>query len=184
MAAAAGQADAQFAAARLLLAAGGTANAREAIDLLRSAAAQSHAPAQDMLADAAIQYRIAQQLADDPSGASPALDWLRRAADQGQHEAQLRLAIALAEGRGTAPDPAQAATWYAKAGDAGNGEALYRLALLYDDGIGVPRDTVKARDLIGQSAGLGNERAKEHLSRMLGPALPPPSSGDIFKGMR
>ena len=137
-----------------------------------------------MLADAASQYRIALIFAAEPAGAAQALDWLRRAAEQGHRDAQLRLAIALEEGRGTAADPAQAASWYAKAAQAEDAEAIYRLALLYDEGIGVPRDTVKARDLLGEAMGLGHNGAQERLTRLLGPSPFQWDSGDLFKGLR
>jgi hypothetical protein len=183
-AARAGLPEAQFAAARLLLDGGGTANAREALEWLQKAAQQEYAPARALLADAASQYRIAQQLAADPAVAAQALPWLRRAAEQDHRPAQLQLGISLAEGLGFEADPAEAASWYAKAAAAGNAEALYRLALLYDDGVGVPRDTVKARDLLGQAVGLGHARAQERLTRLLGPTLPQLDGGDLFKGLR
>jgi TPR repeat protein len=183
-AALAGLPDAQFAAARLLLDVGGTTNAREALDRLQQAARAGHAPAQVMLADAASQYRIARQLAADASGAAQALGWLRAAAEQNYRDAQLGLAIALEEGRGTARDPGGAASWYAKAAAAGNAEATYRLALLYDEGIGVPRDTVKARDLLGEAAALGHNGARQRFERLLGSGLPQQDGTDPFKAIR
>lgn len=141
--------------------------------------------AQALLADADAQFRIAQTLGADPqAGAAEALKWLRHAADQGHIGAQLHLAIALEEGRGTARDAAEAAPWYAKAGAAGDAEALYRLALLHDEGAGVPRDTLKARDLLGRAADLGHARARERLARLLGPSFPQLDAGDPFKGLR
>jgi TPR repeat protein len=137
-----------------------------------------------MLADAASQYRIALQLSSGPDGAAQALPWLRAAAEQNYRDAQLRLGIALEEGRGTPRDPGAAASWYAKAAAAGDAEATYRLALLHDEGIGVPRDTVKARDLLGEAAALGHERARERFDRLLGSGLPQQDSGDPFKAIR
>ena len=134
-----------------------------------------------MLSDAASQHRIALQLAAEPV---QALGWLRSSAEQGFRDAQLGLAIALEEGRGTARNPAEAASWYMKAADAGGGEALYRLALLYDEGSGVPRDTVKARDLLGRAVDLGHEGARERVGRLLGPGPFPADNADFFKGSR
>src|SRR6185503_7731455 len=122
-AARAGLPEAQFAAARLLLAGGGAKQAVEALDWLQQAARREHAQARATLADAASQYRIAVQLSSGPGGAAQALPWLRAAAEQDNRSAQLRLGIALEEGRGTARDPGGAASWYAKAAGAGNAEA-------------------------------------------------------------
>ena len=183
-AARAGLPEAQFAAARLLLAGGSTANAVEALDWLQQAGRRGHAPAQALLADAPSQYRIALQLSTEPAGTAQALGWLRAAADQDYRDAQLGLAIALEEGRGTARNPGDAASWYAKAAAAGNAEATYRLALLYDEGTGVPRDTVKARDLLGRAADLGHDGARERLTRLLGPSLPQLNGSDFFKEPR
>jgi len=180
-AARAGLPDAQFAAARLLLAGGGSRQALEALDWLQQAARREYAQAQAFLADPASQYRIALQISSEPTGAAQALPWLRAAAEQNYRDAQVRLGIALEEGRGTARDAGAAASWYTEAAAAGDAEAKYRLAHFYDEGIGVPRDTVKARDLLGEAAALGHERARERFDRLLGAGLPPLDGSDPFK---
>ena len=110
--------------------------------------------------------------------------WYRKAAEAGQPDAPMPLAIALDEGGGVAPSPAEALPWYLKAAESGNAEALYRLALLYDRGRGTRADFVRARDYYSRAAALGHKEAERVLQRMVGLSAPEGVQLDPFKGMR
>ncbi len=66
------------------------------------------------------------------------------AAEEGDPDAQDRLAQAYATGRGVAKDPAKAAVWYRKAADQGNVYAQGLLGLAYKYGAGVAKDGAEA----------------------------------------
>jgi TPR repeat protein len=144
-----------------------------------AAAQDGVAEAQAELDKPATQYRFALQLA--PIAAVP---WLRKAAAQNYLPAQLSLAIALEEGRGTARNPAEAFGWYIKAAAADDAEALFRLGNLYDQGIGTPADPVKSRDYYARAADLGHAGAKDRMARLVGLGSATPDFGNPFKGLR
>jgi TPR repeat protein len=135
--------------------------------------------AQAELDKAASQFRFAVLL--EPAAAIP---WLRKAAAQNYLPAQLSLAIALEDGRGTARNPAEAFGWYLKAAAADDAEAHFRLGNLYDQGIGTPADAVKSRDHYARAVDLGHAGAKEQMARLVGRGFAPPDFGNPFKGLR
>lgn len=69
---------------------------------------------------------------------------LRKAAEQGDAEAQFSLGFMYTGGLGVPQDDAQAITWYRKAADQELADAQFYLGLMYDEGRGVPQDFVKA----------------------------------------
>jgi TPR repeat protein len=73
-----------------------------------------------------------------------AADWYRKAADQGNTEAEIRLAECYRDGRGLTRDMAQAAAWYRKAAEKGDPSAQATLGVLLSMGQGVSRDDVEA----------------------------------------
>jgi hypothetical protein len=90
-----------------------------------------------------------------------AADWYRKAADQGNIEAEIRLAECYRDGRGRARDMAQAAAWYRKAAEQGDPAAQATLGLLYSVGQGVGRDDVEAFfwfDLAASATGPNQDR--------------------------
>ena len=64
----------------------------------------------------------------DPAAAA---DWYRKAADQGNTDAQVNLAFDYREGHGVTQDYVQAANWYRKAAETGNVAAETNLGLFY-----------------------------------------------------
>ena len=70
--------------------------------------------------------------------------WYRRAAEQGDADAQLELAIAYDSGKGVTQHYAEAAEWYLKAAEQGQVQAQWHLGDAYSCGRGLPRDDVKA----------------------------------------
>jgi hypothetical protein len=91
---------------------------------------------------------------------------LLRAAQQGQPEAQLRLARLIEAGDGTTHEPAWAAVWFGRAAERGVAEAQYALGLMQVGGIGVARDEAEAlaRLRLAEAAGsAGARRYREAL---------------------
>jgi len=81
-----------------------------------------------------------------PSPSSPGdrLAFYQKAADSGNAEAQLQLAILYAKGEGMTQDYAVAAKWFRAAADRGSARAQYDLGVLYERGRGVPVDLAEA----------------------------------------
>ncbi len=74
-----------------------------------------------------------------------AIDWYRKAAEQGSIPAEMHLAALYRDGgKGFPRDPAQSAEWYRKAAEQGDVTAQATLGLLYSIGQGLPRDDVEA----------------------------------------
>ena len=65
---------------------------------------------------------------------------MRKAAEQGDAEAQLNLGNAYSKGAGVAKDLTKAAKWYRKAAEQGNYDAMLALVKAYRKGEGVPKD--------------------------------------------
>ncbi len=92
--------------------------------------------------DARAQYLLGRALAtSDPA---EAVRWYRKAADQGQREAQASLGFAYLQGEGVAKDETQAAFWYRKAAEQGEQLAQWTLGGLYQTGRGVPANLDEA----------------------------------------
>jgi len=89
-----------------------------------------------------------------------AVKWYRKAAEQGNAEAQHALALCHANGIGTAKDFIQAARWFRRAAEQGHRKAQFDLAYYYRKGIGVPRDYVEAYKWYQLAAIQGQERAR------------------------
>jgi len=68
----------------------------------------------------------------------------RKAAEQGDAEAQSRLGDLYAKGIGAGRDYGEAAKWYRKGADQGHTRAQYELGRLYAQGLGVARDYSEA----------------------------------------
>jgi len=73
-----------------------------------------------------------------------AAKWTRKAAEQGQVDAQFILGLVYAEGHGVPQDYAEAAKWLRKAADQGNLRAQGHLGDLYQKGLGVPQNFEEA----------------------------------------
>lgn len=73
-----------------------------------------------------------------------AVEWYRKAAEQGYSIAQHNMGTAYLEGVGVSKDYIQAAEWYRKAADGGHYKAQNRLGVMYEYGVGVSQDYVQA----------------------------------------
>jgi localization factor PodJL len=89
---------------------------------------------------------------------------LREAATAGDAAAEYEVGLRYAEGRGVAPNPAEAARWLELAASQGLAMAQMRLAGLYEKGIGVKKDTETARRLYKAAAEQGNAKAMHNLA--------------------
>jgi TPR repeat protein len=91
--------------------------------------------------------------------------WLRKAAEQGEVQAQISLGTMYSKGVGVQKDSAEAVRWYRKAADQGNSVAQHNLAILYISGDGVRQDFITAY-MWASLAALTDENAKPLLDRM------------------
>ena len=71
------------------------------------------------------------------------MKWYRKAAEQGNAEAQSKLAGMYANGQGALQDYQAAMKWYRKAAEQGNAEALANLGVMYFNGMGIPQDIIR-----------------------------------------
>ncbi len=84
-----------------------------------------------------------------------AVKWFRKAADQGDAEAQCNLAVCYALGQGVSQDHAEAAKWYRRAAEQGVALAQYQLALCCYQGQGVPKNDLEAFKWLSKAAEAG-----------------------------
>ncbi len=70
--------------------------------------------------------------------------WYRKAAEQGDAEAQYNLGFMYGYGKGVSQDYAEAVKWYRKAAEQGYAKAQLSLGLAYGLGQGVPQDLAQA----------------------------------------
>ena len=111
----------------------------EASHLLQKAAARGYMAAEESLgifAETGIGL-------DHPAPAD-ALNWYKKAAQQGSLDAATDIALVYANGKGVPRDPAQAVVWFRRAAEGGDASAQYNLALMYERGEGLPRDYQEA----------------------------------------
>ena len=151
---------------------------REALRLLHMAADQGFMAAQEslgMLSESGVGM-------EQPSPAE-ALDWYRKAAQQGSLDAATNIALMYADGRGIPRDPAQAVTWFRRAAEGGDGAAQYNLALMFARGTGVPQDNRESIRWLSAAADQGVVPAILDLANVY---MHPPDSGapDVSRAIR
>jgi hypothetical protein len=78
--------------------------------------------------------------------------WFRKAAAQGNTDAQFWLGLSYEQAAGVAQDYVAAVSWYRKSAERGNGLAQYALGLMYFKGHGVAWDLVQAHQWFELSA--------------------------------
>jgi TPR repeat protein len=103
-----------------------------------------------------------------------AMDCWRKAAQQGNAEAQNNLGQVYESGNGIEQDYSQAAHWYRKAAARGHVTSLFNLGVMYELGHGVPQDLVQAAALYQRAADRGYAPAQFNLGIMyeLGEGVP------------
>ncbi len=115
------------------------------------------------------QYLVAT-LYQDGADADPhqAFAWFEAAALRGNVKAMHDLAIAYAEGQGTARDPARAAAWFNRAAKQGYVDSQFDLAVLYERGDGVRQNPGAALKWYLIAAGAGDAQAKTRAGQLAG----------------
>ncbi len=98
-----------------------------------------------------------------------AVYWFRKAAEQGNAEAQLNMGVFYAEGycekspAGIKKNPEQAFQWFCKAADQGNVDGIQMCGLCYSEGFGVSKDSNRAVEYFRKAAEQGHVLAQNSL---------------------
>lgn len=131
----------------------------EALALLEELAADEHVPSQLALAKA---YDFGHGTGKNPVKAAY---WYRKAAINGNANAQDNLGSCYYHGAGVPKNLEAAATWHRRAADRGYPPAFNNLGLCYRNGEGVPQDEVMALRCFRQAAELGDAAGQYNLGR-------------------
>jgi TPR repeat protein len=92
-----------------------------------------------------------------------AVNWYRKAADQGNAQAQNNLGVSYENGWGVAQDYAEALSWFLKAALQGNVAAQRYAAVLYWDGKGTAQNYEESIRWFGKAADQGDAFSKDRL---------------------
>jgi clan AA aspartic protease (TIGR02281 family) len=87
---------------------------------------------------------------DRPKDYAEAMRWFRKAAEQGDAQAQNEIGDMYMKGHGVPRDNAQAMRWFRKAADQGLAKAKDNIGYLYFHGLDVPQDCVAASKWTGR----------------------------------
>ncbi|HTJ56895.1 MAG TPA: hypothetical protein VL418_04935 [Devosiaceae bacterium] len=93
---------------------------------------------------AALASVLSQAATIDPHYQAQAVEWLQRAAGEGDGDSMLELSNAYALGIGVAKSDEQSAAWLKRAADAGFTEAYPKYAMVLELGLGTPQDSKQA----------------------------------------
>lgn len=96
-----------------------------------------------------------------------AVEWYRKAAEQGLSEAQNNLGVMYKDGQGVAQDEGEAVRWFLLAARQGNVLAQSNLGWMYQSGRGVAQNFDSARYWYHEAALKGHAAAQNNLGRML-----------------
>jgi TPR repeat protein len=96
-----------------------------------------------------------------------AVEFYERAADKGNTDAMINLALMYDKGKGVPEDNAQALRLYRVAAAGGNMHGYFNEALMHEKGDGVPKNTALAVPLYRKAAELGSPDAMANLSNLL-----------------
>ncbi len=136
-------------------------NHKRAVSLLKRAAAKKH-PAAEY--DLAVAYELGKGgLPKDPKAA---LMWYRRAANDGDRDAQAELARCYYHGIGTSANLSKAIRWYKKAATGADAEAQYALGRAFELGEGVAQDMQAALRWYRRAATQGDEDARKAIAEI------------------
>jgi uncharacterized protein len=98
--------------------------------------------------------------------AEPNIDEIKLMANQGDLDAQNRLAAAYLQGKGVEKNPGEAQRWFRQAAEKGYAKAQYNLGVLYFTGQGVPQNHAEAFQWFSRAAGQGLADAQYNLGVM------------------
>jgi Sel1 repeat len=94
---------------------------------------------------------------------SDEMDKRRKAADQGDADAQNNIGWRYYQGNGVAQDYAQAMSWWRKAADQGDADAQNNIGWLYDHSEGVAQDYAQAMSWYRKAADQGHAEAQYNI---------------------
>lgn len=94
-----------------------------------------------------------------PQDYKEAVLWYRKAAGQGNAQAQNNLGVMYDNGLGVPQDYKEAVFWYRKAAEQGDEQAQFNLGAMYDLGQGVPQDLIQAYMWYNLAGEAGNKTA-------------------------
>lgn len=92
-----------------------------------------------------------------------AVNWYRKAAEQGMAEAQSGLGWCYSKGYGVESNALEAVNWYRKAAEQGLPEAERRLGWCYETGAGLAKDAVEGAKWYRKAADQGDAKAQNNL---------------------
>jgi len=92
-----------------------------------------------------------------------AVEWYKKAAEQGHAKAQFNLGVDYSNGIGVAKDEAEAVKWYQKAAEQEDAEAQYNLGVCYLNGAGVAKDDEEAVKWFRKATEQGNADGQNNL---------------------
>ena len=131
------------------------------LNKLRQAAEQGDVAAQTELGRMYVLGFLYRKGWDVPLDYVQAVQWFRRAAEQGYADAQSYLGWMYKTGRGVPQDDAQAVQWYRQAAEQGYARGQHNLGDMYRDGTGVRKDIVAAYMWFNLAASNGYKKAAE-----------------------
>lgn len=131
----------------------------EAVRLLREAAEQGEAKAQNKMG---YLYDVGKEVLQNDA---EAVRWYRRAAAQGYAMAQYNLGNHYMSGRGVPQDYGEAAEWYRKAAEQDVLPAMNNLGVIYATGQGVKRNEAEAVKWYRKAAEKGDQTALRNLKK-------------------
>jgi TPR repeat protein len=85
-----------------------------------------------------------------------AVEWYRKAAEQGYADGQCCLGFMYENGQGTEQNYEKAIEWYRKAAEQGHAQAQYNLGRMYLNGLGTDQDYTKAAEWYQKAAEQGD----------------------------
>ena len=103
---------------------------------------------------------------DEKQNYVEAAKWFRKAAEQGNADAQSNLGLIYHKGKGIETDDTEAATWFHKAAEQGDDKAQFYLGSMYHDGKGVTQDYAEALKWYRRAAAQGDDTAQNNLGLM------------------
>ena len=175
LAAAKGDASAEFEAASRLAEGKGTAqNFKEALRWYQRSATQGFAQAQYRLGTL---YERGLGIKADTGHAR---SWYQRAAEQGNVKAMHNLAVLSASRQNGSPDYPTAATWFTSAAERDLQDSQFNLGVLYESGLGVEKDTKQAMKWYSLAA-RGGDAESVRRRDMLKAQLTPQDQADVAK---
>lgn len=110
------------------------------------------------------------------------IDEIRKAAEQGNADAQRKLGLKYFNGNGVPQDYQKASEWYRKASEQGDEMAQWFWGGMYDEGKGVPKDINQALLWYAKAAEQGSARAQFRLGDIFGEGQGVPKNDMVAYG--